>query len=675
VLDALARLLKRQRERGRTPAADPVRGLVIEEGEAEGLLAELAADLGRRAGSGERGAAAGTQLRQEIADRARVGEGQGAFLPLCHAARAFELGDVEYDALLLALAVEVDARFGRVIAYLNDHVSRTRPTIGLACALAPAGQEPTLRPVDFEERPILRDGLLDVEGDGPLPGLALKVPRALIARLTGAAGRDDEPGLTLHAPQPDLVDRLVLAEGVREAIATWGEALRAQQAVPPLLVQGPPGSGRATAACAGAFVAGLPVVEVEVSSDRPERLRAAMREARWHGAAVLVTALSGPQPLDWAGLWSAGARRVLLIAVTPEDAAGACASAPVQPAVIRLDPPDVGRRQLLWRSQLARRATLSERETAELAGRFRFGPDRIARAVRRAAADAALRPPAARALDFDALAAAARAVDGAALGPLAQKMTLPFERADLIVPPAVDRELDLATAWVRHRHQVLHEWGFLGRLPMGHGLTALFTGPPGTGKTMAAQVMARALGLDLYRIDLSQVMSKFIGETEKQLALLFDARVGILFFDEAEAILGKRSEVKNAHDRYANIEIGYLLQRMEEYDGVTILATNRQRDMDEALVRRLHVVVDFPLPSAADRLRIWEGMLPRQAARAADVDLGALARGSELSGGEIKNAALAAAYLAAAEGTPIGMAHLTRAVHRELVKSGKVVSG
>jgi hypothetical protein len=674
LLDALARLLRRQRERGRSPAADPVRGLVIEEGEAEGLLAELAADLLRAAAPGERGAS--SQVRQEIAERARLGEGQGAFLPLCHAARAFELSDVEYDALLLALAVEVDARFGRVIAYLNDHVSRTRPTIGLACALAPPGHDPVPRPVDFEQRPILHDGLLDVEGDGPLPGLALRVPRALIARLTGVTAHGfDEPGLTLHPPQPDLVERLVLAESVRDAVATWGEALRAREAVPPLLVQGVPGSGRATTASAGAFVAGLPVVEVEVAPDRPERLRAALREARWHGAAVLVKALSGPQPLDWAGIWAAGARRILLLALTPEEAAGACAAAPAEPAVIRLDEPDVGRRQLLWRSQLARRATLSDRETAELAGRFRFGPARIARAVRRAAADAALRPPGARALDFAAVAAAARAVDGAALGPLAQKMTLPFERADLVVPPAVDRELDLATAWVRHRHQVLHEWGFLGRLPLGHGLTALFTGPPGTGKTMAAQVMARALGLDLYRIDLSQVMSKFIGETEKQLALLFDARVGILFFDEAEAILGKRSEVKDAHDRYANIEIGYLLQRMEAYEGVTILATNRQRDMDEAFVRRLHVVVDFPMPSEADRLRIWKGMLPPEAARGADVDLGALARAAELSGGEIKNAALAAAYLAAAEGAPIGMAHLTRAVRRELLKSGKVVGG
>ncbi len=241
------------------------------------------------------------------------------------------------------------------------------------------------------------------------------------------------------------------------------------------------------------------------------------------------------------------------------------------------------------------------------------------------------------------------------------------------MPPVVAAELDLAVAWVRHRHRVLHEWGFGRRVSMGHGLTALFSGPSGTGKTMAAQVLARELGLELYRIDLSQVMSKYIGETEKNLALLFGARVGVLFFDEAEVMLGRRRETKEPRDRYANVEIAYLLQRMEEYDGVTVLATNRVRDVDEAFMRRLHVVVDFPMPSEADRLRIWQGMLPTAADRAPDLDLAALAHEFDISGGQIKNAALAGAYLAAAERKPIGTAHLRRATMRELVKSGKIV--
>jgi SpoVK/Ycf46/Vps4 family AAA+-type ATPase len=193
---------------------------------------------------------------------------------------------------------------------------------------------------------------------------------------------------------------------------------------------------------------------------------------------------------------------------------------------------------------------------------------------------------------------------------------------------------------------------------------------------MAAQVLARELGLDLYRVDLSRVMSKYIGETEKHLARLFDeahASGAVLFFDEADALFGKRGEVKDALDRYANVEVGYLLQRMEEHDGVTVLATNRMRDMDEAFLRRFHVIVDFPMPTEADRLRIWKGMFPKDAALEPGLDLAPLARGFEVSGGEIKNAVLAAAYAAAAEQRPIGLEHLKRALKRELIKGGKVV--
>jgi SpoVK/Ycf46/Vps4 family AAA+-type ATPase len=193
---------------------------------------------------------------------------------------------------------------------------------------------------------------------------------------------------------------------------------------------------------------------------------------------------------------------------------------------------------------------------------------------------------------------------------------------------------------------------------------------------MAAQVLARGLGLDLYRIDLSRVMSKYIGETEKNLARLFDeaeASGAILFFDEADAIFGKRTEVRDAHDRYANVEIGYLLQRMEEHEGVTILATNRMRDMDEAFIRRFHFIVNFPAPSEPDRLRIWQGMFPAGADRDEGVDLRLLAHHFEITGGEIRNVVLAAAFLAAADGSPIKMLHLRRSLQRELAKNGRVV--
>jgi SpoVK/Ycf46/Vps4 family AAA+-type ATPase len=221
---------------------------------------------------------------------------------------------------------------------------------------------------------------------------------------------------------------------------------------------------------------------------------------------------------------------------------------------------------------------------------------------------------------------------------------------------------------------VLEDWNFQSRLPYGRGITALFSGPSGTGKTMAAGILARELGLDLYKIDLSRVVSKYIGETEKNLDRIFqqaeDANA-MLFFDEADALFGKRSAIKDAHDRYANIEIAYLLQKMEERLGVTILATNLKTNMDEAFVRRIRFAVEFPMPEFAQHLEIWQRTLPREARLAEDVDLPLLARRMRVSGGSIMNVCVGAAALAYEPGGAIAMKHFLHASKRELEKLGQ----
>jgi SpoVK/Ycf46/Vps4 family AAA+-type ATPase len=227
---------------------------------------------------------------------------------------------------------------------------------------------------------------------------------------------------------------------------------------------------------------------------------------------------------------------------------------------------------------------------------------------------------------------------------------------------------------VVHGYRVLSEWGFGRKLSLGKGVNALFAGPSGTGKTMAAEIIANALQLDLYKIDLSGVVSKYIGETEKNLGRIFAAAENanaILFFDEADALFGKRSEVHDSHDRYANIEISYLLQKMEEYEGITIMATNLRQNLDESFVRRLAFTIYFPFPDEVDRRRIWDGIWPVETPVARDIDLDFLAHQFKLSGGNIKNIALAAAFLAAEDGGMVTMAHLIHATRREYQKLGK----
>ena len=241
---------------------------------------------------------------------------------------------------------------------------------------------------------------------------------------------------------------------------------------------------------------------------------------------------------------------------------------------------------------------------------------------------------------------------------------------DLVLPEHCIQSLQEFVLWVTHRDQVELEWG--GRV--AGGPIALLSGPPGTGKTLAGKILANTLGLDLCRIDLALLVSKYIGETEKNLNALFDALAHepmLLFFDEADSLFGKRSEVKDAHDRYANLEVNYLLSRLERYKGPCVLTSNIKDQIDPAFVRRFRFVIDFPIPGEAERSRLWRLYLPVGAPIDKDVDTDNLARELELTGGQIRNAALHAAFLAAGESSSITSKHIASAVQAELVKTGE----
>jgi len=280
------------------------------------------------------------------------------------------------------------------------------------------------------------------------------------------------------------------------------------------------------------------------------------------------------------------------------------------------------------------------------------------------------------ALKSEDLFSAARAHSNPNLGTLARKISPRYKWSDIILPEDQITILHEIVSTVRGRPIVLEEWGVGGKLAASAGVTILFAGPPGTGKTMGAEVIASELGLDLYKIDLSTIVSKYIGETEKNLERIFNEAQtsnAILFFDEADAIFGKRSEVKDAHDRYANIEVSYLLQRMEQYDGVTVLATNLRANLDDAFTRRLNFALDFPFPDDKYRLRIWQTLFPSTVPRAPEVDLAVMARRFKLPGGNIRNIIVSAAFLAAADGGVVTMAHLLHGARREMQKMGRLV--
>jgi hypothetical protein len=302
-----------------------------------------------------------------------------------------------------------------------------------------------------------------------------------------------------------------------------------------------------------------------------------------------------------------------------------------------------------------------------------LGPAQVRQAVRAAQAVALLDGGV---IGEEALRIGVRAQNAAGLERLARRIEPEVSWDDLVLAPAVRRSLEELSARARHRDQVLVDWRMRRGGGRGRGVTALFAGDSGTGKTMSAEVIAADLGLDLYTVNLATVVDKYIGETEKNLERIFTEAGGVnavLFFDEADAIFGKRSDVRDAHDRYANIESAYLLQRLETFDGLAVLATNLRANIDEAFTRRLDAIVDFPAPTAELREALWRACLSPPLPVAQAIDVAFCAQAFELTGGNIRSASTTAAYLAAADRSPVSMAHLITAIEQEYRKLGRLV--
>jgi AAA+ superfamily predicted ATPase len=570
----------------------------------------------------------------------------------------FGLSGHELDLLSLMLASEADPSLKRVYGYLHDDANLSCATPWLAAAIFQWPPEASIGP---------RSALVEWRIATPMQG----VPQPWATTSPWVA----DPYIALWTLNRERLDpalgpavRIVSAEESTRKPCLYPEQLSVIREFADrrfsIALVGPNGSGRETLAAQFAASMGVDLISTDagilLGLDVPftvavDKAIQAARMAKLTGAVLHWRNANQANPKVWQA--ASGCSWITLFSSTVP------LSGPQLPAEISITLPLLNRqtRTALWEQITGQPApavigewVLTPAEISQAASAVPLGPEAIAEACRRN-----LR---------------------AGLGDLFTPLPCPYTWGDIVLPVAVREHLEELERQVRLRWDVYEEWGFERLVPLGRGITAMFSGPSGTGKTMAAQVLARSLGIELYRVDLAGVVNKYIGETEKRLKQVFDAceRANVLlFFDEADALFGQRTQVKDAHDRFANIEIDYLLQRMEQFDGVAVLATNRKGDMDKAFLRRIRFIVDFVQPGYAERLALWRRVLAERSPAGEElldrIDWRFLAEKLNMTGADITSAALGAAFLARAEGGRIGMNHVLHATRREMTKHGVVL--
>lgn len=644
-------------------AAD-TRALAITDDDVDQILGDPAAlDAAERAF--QRGEARELTERIEQAD---LLAGDDAGLTLLRT--AFGLSGAELDLLTLCLAAEADPMLRRVFGYLHDDATLGQPTPWLAATLF--GHGLPARGVGGPASPLVRRRLARPvvgEGESGYAAGGVMTPWSAdpfaVALVLHRVWSDPALGTAFELVDiPAAAGALTLYPDVLDEAERFFHAVdRARAGGPPVELEliGVAGSGRRTVAAQLCARLGMNLLAVDgtalqqgadaaLAADRLQRV------ARLAVAARASLYWNAAPELD-ARAWSALDDTCPLIVFGGETPRPRTRDGAPRKTIV-LPPLGAAMRHELWQR-------LTDRPMPREAAEWLRTPAELVSA----AAVAAAGP--------DEIVATCRQLVHHAPGEVFAALACPYTWEDIVLAGNVRQSLRELEEHAHLRFAVFEEWGFAKLHPLGRGLTALFAGPSGTGKTMAAQVLARALGMDLYRVDLAGVVNKYVGETEKRLKQVFDAceRANVLlFFDEADALFGQRTQVRDAHDRFANIEIDYLLQRMEEFGGIAVLATNRRGDLDSAFLRRLRFIIEFTKPGVAERRLLWRRVLPEQTPAGAPlldgIDFDRLASELAISGADIKSAALGAAFLARAEESRIGMRHVVRAARRELTKQG-----
>jgi SpoVK/Ycf46/Vps4 family AAA+-type ATPase len=679
---------------------DEFRGLVISENNVDQLLdsVDFLGDIWKMDDATRRtvesideeleGQWATIRARMEASDEAE----QKLALP--HLAGSCGLSPAEVDVLLIALAPELEPRYETLYAYLQNDVTRKRPTVDLSLNLICRTEQEKVQARDIFslDSPLLHFGIVELheESYDRKPTLLRRfvkmsdsVTRFLLERQSEGGGEaqlkipeiaveDLETSAQTRQELQNLVSALLRGGSERTVIQLWGngEALLKE------------------AAEALANKLGRTLLYVELSRLEPDasKLGGLARDvALWDNLLVvdrgaddnLAEAEREKRARTERKLWERiGESEVPVVVLNAEEQFG---SLPTSTRLwrVKVDPPDYATRREAWQESLA--GVVTDLDADRLADLFPFSGKGIRQIASLTATRSALRNPDVPNPQMSDVLAAARDLTTPNLQRFALMIEPRYGWDDLVLPEDRMRQLHAIASRLRFRSIVHRDWDLGKKLARGRGLSVLFSGPTGAGKTMAADVLASELSLHLFQIDLSTVVSKYIGETERNLSAIFheaELSQSLLFFDEADALFGKRTEVKDAHDRYANIEVNYLLQRIEQYEGLVVLATNFQKNLDEAFLRRLHHVVEFPFPDEDARERIWRLHLAGKAPKADDLDYGFLASQFQLSGGSIRNVVVEAAFLAAEEKGvkgPISIGHIIEALKHEYQKQGKLV--
>ena len=620
--------------------------------------------------------AAGAQ-RAQAADTATIAPpspatSASALETLC---AAFGLSGFERRILLMCAGAELDAGLANLYAALRADGGPAQPTFGLALAAFPEAHWSALSP----DAPLRYWHLIELSGDSLTTGL-LRIDERILHYLVGVACTDE---MLRDAARPLPAPEVVAASHMRvveQIIAAWSGAAATR---PIVALRGIEATGKRNVAAAATGLLGLRLHAISAATlaQRAGELDKLLR--RWEREAILAPAALLIE-CDGAGETEGPAGHALAYAMdkarTPlivcSDAARACAHRSV--VAFDVAKPTASEQVAAWHSALGPSYADADGELATLVAQFDLDLMTIDAAAGQIQASPSAPSggnghdavPVAHLWDACRLQARPR-LDG-----LAQRIEPAACWDDLILPAQQKEVLEALAVQVRRRATVYDEWGFAAKGTRGLGISALFAGPSGTGKTMAAEVLANDLRLDLYRIDLSQVVSKYIGETEKNLRRVFDAAesgAAVLLFDEADALFGKRTEIKDSHDRYANIEVSYLLQRMEAYRGLAILTTNRKSALDQAFLRRIRFVIEFPFPDAPQRAEIWRRVFPSRTPTQ-ELNIERLAQ-LNAAGGHIRNIAMGAAFLAAEADAPVRMDHLLQATRLEFAKLEKPLTG